>query len=225
MTHTKMKVIVAAALILMIPILSVGASETNRGEYDVTSSRVTLTGTTTLEGDDSSDFRCEIDEYVGNGDGSVDSNEVDDTEDLIESDLDSAHTMNSVQGTISSVMVVITGALGDCASTDTVTMMAEGVVSFDLEGDSSTVSTLKFYADEEMDSNMFVEYRFSGYEIISASGLSSINIGSDSVQGFRIPGETMIIEFQEEEDPLPGFLMTSVVVTISLAAVFYTRRE
>lgn len=225
MTHTKMMTIVAVSLILMIPIPSVGASTTDRGEYDVTSDRVTLTGSTIFEGDDSSDFRCEIDEYVGNGDGSVDSSEVDDVEDLIESDVESAHTMNSMQGTIGSVMVVITGALGDCASTDTVTMIFEGVITFDLEGDSSTVSTLKFYADEEMDSNMFVEYRFSGYEVISASGLSSINIGSDSVQGFRIPGETMIIEFQEEEDSLPGFLMTSVVVTISLAALFYTRRE
>ena len=214
----------AAVLILMIPVLAVEGGST--AEYDVTSDRVTLTATITFDGDDSSDFRCWLDESFGNGDGTVDSYEVDDTEDWMESDLESDHTINSMQGTIGSAMVVITGALGDCASTDTVTMTAEGVVSFDLGSDSSTVFTLKYFADEEMDDDMFVIYEFSGYEVISASGLRVINIGSDSVQGFRIPGETMIVEFQEqEEDPLPGFLMTSAVVTISLAAVFYTRRE
>ena len=222
MTLPKTMTILAASLILMIPVLAVGGST---AEYDVTSDRVTMTQSITFDGDDSSDVRCGIDEDFGNGDGTVDSYEVDDTEDWLESDLESDHTMNSAQGTIGSAMVVITGALGDCASTDTVRITWEGVVSFDLGSDSSTVFTLKYYADEEMENDNFAIYEFSGYEVISASGLRNINIGSDSVQGFRIPGETMIIEFQEEEDSLPGFLMTSVVVTISLAAVFYTRRE
>jgi len=213
--------ILVTLMFLTIPILMVEAAESGDGEYKVTPGRITLSSILTLTGDESSEIACIVDAELGDDNGIVESSEVYDFEVLMEEDTSSSHSMNSVQGVASDSIIRINGMTGDCDNGDTITINIEGVITFDLSGDSSSTYTLKYFTDDDAIPTS-VSYDLTGYQINSATGLGNDVLEDDSYSGTREGGTTMVIEFQEEEnDGLPGFLILPSIAIISVAAVIY----
>ena len=220
----RLVVLVVTMMILTIPILAVEAAESGDGEYKVTPNRITLTATSTLTGPDSSELACLVDEGFGDNDSIVTSDEVIAFEEYMEDDTTSSHSMNSVAGFATDTIVRVNGLTGDCDNGDTITINVDGIINFDLSGDSSSTFTLKYFTDDET-IPVTVSYTFSGYEITSATGLNNAVTTGDSYEGTREGGTTMIIEFQEESDAVPGFLILPSIAVISFAAIFYNSKR
>ena len=221
-----MRLIVAMmiTMIFMTSMLAVEAAESGEGDYNVTPERITLTSSVTLTGDESSEMACLVDEAFGDDDGVVTSDEVYAFEDYMEDDSESSHSMNSVSGTASDTIVRIQGMTGTCNNGDTITMNIEGIITFDLSGDSSTTYTLKYFTGDDIIAAS-VSYTFSGYEITSTTGLTNGVTTGNSYEGTREGGTTMIIEFKEESDGVPGFLILPSIAVISFAAIFYNSKR
>ena len=213
------KIVYCTILILLIPSMAEAArvAEVN---CEVTPNELKITGTITFSGQVSSDFRAYVDEVLGNDDGEVEAWEVDEFEDWQEEDADSSHTMNTYRGTVLSALSQVSGATGPIDSTDTITNYFEAIVAFESVDSSSETFTLKYLTEEDGSPDV-VEYRFEGYQVVSAEGLAGMDIGSDYVKGTRDPGIMMVIEFEEEEGFLPGFLTHSLMISVTIAALIF----
>ena len=215
------KIVYCTILILLIPSMA-EAARVAEANYEVTPNQLKITGTITFSGQDSSDFRALVDEVLGNDDGELEAWEVDEFEDWQEEDAESSHTMNTNRGTVLSALSQVSGATGPIDSTDTITNYFEMIVAFESVDSSSESFTLKFLTEEDAAPDV-VEYRFEGYQVVSAEGLAGMDIGSDYVKGTRDPGVMMVIEFEEKEGFLPGFLTHSLMISVTIAALIFPK--
>mgnify|MGYP001156850194 CR=1 FL=1 len=209
-------------IILLLSVSTVAFAErSGSGEYSISSpTQFSLDAELTITGQEASDLRCGIDSEYGDGNGDVESWEVGSLEDDLEADDESDHAMNAVVGKSTNMIVQISKATGNCESTNEMTIRYAGIVVFEGVDTDASSFTIKFYTpDDESVSNLYVTYNFQGYEVVSASGLSSLVNDESSVGGYRIPGEVMEITFQEESSILPGFNAVVATASIILAAM------